>query len=281
MTASSTIWGASVNIPEMMVVLLVTFLAIVAGLCSCCTGSSARCAFRATRGDGTARRPACPAAVGFFVARLVQRSCRGAARRVPCRSVRGCAGRHAGQAGRHRDAVEVDAAPRQGLFLERLISAVAVAIGTALGFLMGIALVSPRRWVRSPSWLVTQILRNAPWLVLLFFCMFLLPFRVTVFGTTIPVPGLDEGGVRVRAADHGVRRGDRARRDPIHSRSAVGIGGVARLLANADPVEHHRPAVPQADGAGWMNLVAIVAMASTLASMVGVPEVMTVSREKS
>ena len=32
MTASSTIWGASVNIPEMMVVLLVTFLAIVAGL---------------------------------------------------------------------------------------------------------------------------------------------------------------------------------------------------------------------------------------------------------
>ena len=32
MTASSTIWGASVNIPEMMIVLLVTFLAIVAGL---------------------------------------------------------------------------------------------------------------------------------------------------------------------------------------------------------------------------------------------------------
>jgi polar amino acid transport system permease protein len=29
MTASSTIWGASVNIPEMMIVLLVTFLAIV------------------------------------------------------------------------------------------------------------------------------------------------------------------------------------------------------------------------------------------------------------
>jgi polar amino acid transport system permease protein len=30
---------------------------------------------------------------------------------------------------------------------------------------------------------------------------------------------------------------------------------------------------------GWMNLVAIVAMASTLASMVGVSEVMTVARE--
>ena len=30
---------------------------------------------------------------------------------------------------------------------------------------------------------------------------------------------------------------------------------------------------------GWMNLVAIVAMASTLSSMVGVSEIMTVSRE--
>ena len=32
MTAASTIWGASVNIPEMMIVLLLTFLTIVAGL---------------------------------------------------------------------------------------------------------------------------------------------------------------------------------------------------------------------------------------------------------
>ena len=30
--------------------------------------------------------------------------------------------------------------------------------------------------------------RNAPWLVLLFYCMFLLPFQVTVFGVTIPLP---------------------------------------------------------------------------------------------
>ena len=32
MTAASTIWGASVNIPEMMIVLLLTFLTIVSGL---------------------------------------------------------------------------------------------------------------------------------------------------------------------------------------------------------------------------------------------------------
>ena len=34
----------------------------------------------------------------------------------------------------------------------------------------------------------THFFRNAPWLVLLFYCMFLLPFQVTVFGVTIPIP---------------------------------------------------------------------------------------------
>jgi polar amino acid transport system permease protein len=34
LTAASTIWGASVNIPEMMIVLLATFLALVGGLVS-------------------------------------------------------------------------------------------------------------------------------------------------------------------------------------------------------------------------------------------------------
>ena len=35
---------------------------------------------------------------------------------------------------------------------------------------------------------MTQFFRNAPWLVLLFYCMFLLPFQVTIFGVTIPLP---------------------------------------------------------------------------------------------
>lgn len=69
-----------------------------------------------------------------------------------------------------------------------VISAVAIAVGTVLGFPLGIAQISPRRWVRSPSWLVTQFLRNVPWLVLLFYCMFLLPFKVQLFGVTVPVP---------------------------------------------------------------------------------------------
>src|SRR5690606_18177087 len=31
--------------------------------------------------------------------------------------------------------------------------------------------------------------RNAPWLVLLFYCIFLLPFEATIIGVTVPLPG--------------------------------------------------------------------------------------------
>src|SRR4029450_12846552 len=42
--------------------------------------------------------------------------------------------------------------------------------------------------VRGTSWVVVQFFRNAPWLVLLFFVMYLLPFEFHVGGMTIPFP---------------------------------------------------------------------------------------------
>ena len=53
-----------------------------------------------------------------------------------------------------------------------------MAIGTALGVLLGLAQISLLPPVRGFSWFVTQFFRNAPWLVLLFYCMLLLPFEV-------------------------------------------------------------------------------------------------------
>jgi len=167
----------------------------------------------------------------------------------------------------------------KGFFWNVLISAVAVAIGTALGFLMGVALVSPRRWVRSPSWLVTQVLRNAPWLVLLFFCMFLLPFRVTVFGTTIPVPDWMKAAfgfaLPIMAYVAEIVRGAIQSIPAAQWESAESLAfSRTQILWSIIVPQCLKRMVP-----GWMNLAAIVAMASTLASMVGVPEVMTVSRE--
>ena len=167
----------------------------------------------------------------------------------------------------------------KGFFWNVLISAVAVAIGTALGFLMGIALVSPRRWIRSPSWLVTQVLRNAPWLVLLFFCMFLLPFRVTVFGTTLPVPDWMKAAfgfaLPIMAYVAEIVRGAIQSIPTAQWESAESLAFTrTQILWGIIIPQCLKRMVP-----GWMNLVAIVAMASTLASMVGVSEVMTVARE--
>jgi len=68
------------------------------------------------------------------------------------------------------------------------ISALAMAIGTAFGTLLGLAQVSRKNAVRKVAWFVTNFFRNAPWLVLLFYCMFLLPFKVTIFGVSVPLP---------------------------------------------------------------------------------------------
>ena len=60
--------------------------------------------------------------------------------------------------------------------------------GTVAGLGLGLGLVSEGPILRRVAWGVTQVFRNVPWLVLLFFVMFLVPFQVTVFGLRVPLP---------------------------------------------------------------------------------------------
>src|SRR5690606_12656272 len=76
----------------------------------------------------------------------------------------------------------------EGFVFNIAISFLAMAFGTAVGAVLGLMQISLLPPVRAGSWLVTQFFRNAPWLVLLFFCMFLLPFEFTVAGVVIPFP---------------------------------------------------------------------------------------------
>lgn len=68
------------------------------------------------------------------------------------------------------------------------ISLVAMLLGTGAGVGLGLALVSEGPILRRVAWGVTQVFRNVPWLVLLFFVMFLVPFQITVFGLRVPLP---------------------------------------------------------------------------------------------
>ncbi|MBI1386766.1 MAG: ABC transporter permease subunit [Rhizobiales bacterium] len=76
-----------------------------------------------------------------------------------------------------------------GFLLNIIVSFVAMALGTFMGLWLGLGQISPNTFVRRSSFLVTQLFRNSPWLVLLFYFMLLLPFRITILGETYDIPG--------------------------------------------------------------------------------------------
>ena len=76
-----------------------------------------------------------------------------------------------------------------GFILNIAVSFIAMALGTFMGLWVGIGQVSPSRMVQRLCWSVTQLFRNSPWLVLLFYFMLLLPFTVQIGDQRIDIPG--------------------------------------------------------------------------------------------
>lgn len=159
-----------------------------------------------------------------------------------------------------------------------LISLMAMAIGTAAGVLLGLMQISLLAPVRHSSWLVTQFFRNAPWLVLLFYCMFLLPFEWHVMGMRIPFPDWIKAVIGlslpvmanvseiVRGAVNSIPTGQ------WESAESLAFNRRQTLWQIILPQCLKRMLPP------WMNLYAILTMATVLASIVGVSEVMTLAR---
>ncbi|HET9668648.1 MAG TPA: ABC transporter permease subunit, partial [Casimicrobiaceae bacterium] len=76
----------------------------------------------------------------------------------------------------------------RGFVFNLAISFIAMGIGTLAGLFLGFAQISLLKPVRKSARFLTHFFRNAPWLVLLFYCMFLIPFETTLFGVRIPIP---------------------------------------------------------------------------------------------
>lgn len=76
-----------------------------------------------------------------------------------------------------------------GFVLNIAVSFIAMALGTFMGLWLGIAQISRIGLVRRISWATTQLFRNSPWLVLLFYFMLLLPFSVEIGGERYDIPG--------------------------------------------------------------------------------------------
>lgn len=155
------------------------------------------------------------------------------------------------------------------------ISFCAMGLGTATGTLLGLMQVSLLKPVRALSWVITQFFRNAPWLVLLFFCMFLMPFRFEVFGVEIPFPDWIKATIGlalpVMANVSEIVRGAILSIPSGQWEAAHSLAFTRRqiLFGIILPQCVKRMLPP------WMNLYAILTMATVLASVVGVAEVMT------
>lgn len=164
----------------------------------------------------------------------------------------------------------------KGFGLNLLISVLSMLGGVGPGILLGGAQMSRLGIIRIPARLVTLLFRNSPWLVIMFYVMFLLPFEIkighawfdfpdwikAVVALAIPVAGYTSEVVRGAMKSVPTTQWEAA--------SALAYGPVRTMLQIILP-QAMRQMVPP-----MMNLYCSVIMATSLANIVGVQEVMTI-----
>jgi polar amino acid transport system permease protein len=166
----------------------------------------------------------------------------------------------------------------RGFLLNLLVSVLAMTIGTMLGVGLGLSLSSLATPLRRAAWLVTQFFRNAPWLALLFYCMFLLPFELHIFGLTLPLPDWMKATIGlalpVMANVAEIVRGAVQSIDYGQWEAAKALsltrGQTWRLVILPQCVKRMLPP--------WMSLYAVLTMSTPLISVVGVQDAMAMAR---
>ncbi|MEO0624357.1 MAG: amino acid ABC transporter permease [Pseudomonadota bacterium] len=166
-----------------------------------------------------------------------------------------------------------------GFFFNVLISVLAMAIGTVAGAALGLAQISPSRAVRNTAWFLTQLFRNSPWLVLLFIVLLAFPFEIQIFGMIIPIPDWMKGviglSLPVMANISEVVRGAVQSVPTAQWEASESLAFTRRqtLWQIILPQCYKRMLPP------WMNWYAILTMATPLCSLLGIEELITLSRQ--
>lgn len=166
----------------------------------------------------------------------------------------------------------------QGFAVDVGISFVSMAIGTVLGTFLGIMQVGRSAHLRRAASLVTQFFRNSPWLVILFFCVLLLPYQIELFGFMIPFPAWAKGIIGLALPVMGnvsevVRGGIQSiPSGQWEAADALALNRRQMLTIVILPQAFKRMLPP------WMNTYAVLMMATPLVSIVGVEDSITVTR---
>lgn len=166
-----------------------------------------------------------------------------------------------------------------GFTLNIVISFLTMAIGTLAGVVLGLLQVSPAGPRRRAAWFVTQLFRNSPWLVLLFIVMLAFPFQIEIGDWIIPVPDWMKAVIGlslpimaniseiVRGAIQSVPSGQ------WEAAESLAFSRRQTLWQIILPQTFKRMIPP------WMNWYAILTMATPLVSLLGVEEIVTLTRQ--
>jgi polar amino acid transport system permease protein len=166
-----------------------------------------------------------------------------------------------------------------GFLFNILISMFAMLFGTLAGAALGLGQVSKFGAIRWPSWFITQLFRNSPWLVILFIVLLALPFEIVVFGYIISIPDWMKAvfglSLPIMANISEIVRG------AIQS-VPTAQWEASESLAFTSRQTMWRIILPQCFKRmipSWMNWYAILTMATPLCSLLGVEEIITLSRQ--
>ncbi|MGI9351938.1 MAG: amino acid ABC transporter permease [Rhizobiaceae bacterium] len=166
-----------------------------------------------------------------------------------------------------------------GFLFNVLISFFAMVIGTVLGVILGLMQISPIGFIRIPAKIITQTFRNSPWLVLLFIVLLALPFEINIGEFSIRIPDWMKAVVGlclpimaniaeiVRGAIQSVPSGQ------WEASESLAFSRHQTLWQIILPQCFKRMIPP------WMNWYAILTMATPLCSLLGVEEIITLSRQ--
>ncbi len=167
----------------------------------------------------------------------------------------------------------------QGFLFNVLISVLAMAIGTVVGALFGLAMISRIGFVRKAAKIYVSFFRNVPWLVLLFIVLLALPFQIKIFGLTIPFPGWFKTvlglAVPVSANIAEVVRGavQSVPSAQWEAAESLGFNRSQTIWQIILPQSFKRMLPP------WMNWYAILTMSTPLCSLLGVGEIISLTRQ--
>lgn len=167
----------------------------------------------------------------------------------------------------------------QGFLFNVLISVCAMAVGTVAGAFAGLALISRNRALRVVMQGYVSFFRNIPWLVLLFIVLLAVPFQVTLFGMTFPLPSWIKTviglAIPVSANIAEVVRGAVQSVPTAQWEGAESLGfSRSQTIWQIILPQCVKRMLPP-----WMNWYAILTMSTPLCSLLGVGEIISLTRQ--